>query len=240
MREITNKIRGFMIECRSSKQAAEVLITPPTAPTNQPVKEDDMAKPYPTRRNQFREENPNWKGGRSITSHGYVLIRVGKDHPLADVRGYAYEHRLKAWEAGQDINGKHVHHEDEIKDSNAPSNLEALTVAEHRFRHRKLDSNRRMPNEANRVVECACGCGAKFDLYDTSGRPRQYVPGHNPPDSPTADALLSLLAGGVKSRRELIRLSGLGRHAVAVCLSKLKRQGRVMKIGHGEWRLKHG
>lgn len=34
--------------------------------------------------------------GRSIASNGYVLIWVGRDHPLADVRGYAYEHRLVA------------------------------------------------------------------------------------------------------------------------------------------------
>ena len=39
-----------------------------------------------------------WKGGRSIASNGYVLVRVGKRHHLADVRGYAYEHRLVAEE----------------------------------------------------------------------------------------------------------------------------------------------
>lgn len=37
-----------------------------------------------------------WKGGRSIASNGYVLVRVGKKHHLADVRGYAYEHRIVA------------------------------------------------------------------------------------------------------------------------------------------------
>ena len=40
--------------------------------------------------------HPNWKGGRVIDPRGYILVRVGKDHPLADVRGYAYEHRLFA------------------------------------------------------------------------------------------------------------------------------------------------
>lgn len=42
------------------------------------------------------EKNGLWKGGRSVASNGYVLIRVGVDHPLADVRGYAYEHRVVA------------------------------------------------------------------------------------------------------------------------------------------------
>lgn len=38
-------------------------------------------------------DNPNWKGGRTVTEHGYVLLKR-PDHPDADVRGYVYEHRL--------------------------------------------------------------------------------------------------------------------------------------------------
>ena len=41
-----------------------------------------------------REKNPNWRGGKVKTQHGYILIRVGVGHPLADCRGYAYEHRV--------------------------------------------------------------------------------------------------------------------------------------------------
>ena len=42
--------------------------------------------------------NPNWRGGRFVTSHGYVAVRVAPDHPHAwgahpRVR-YAYEHIL--------------------------------------------------------------------------------------------------------------------------------------------------
>lgn len=45
----------------------------------------------------FKGQPPtNWKGGRSIASNGYMLVRVGLSHHLADVRGYAYEHRLVA------------------------------------------------------------------------------------------------------------------------------------------------
>lgn len=40
--------------------------------------------------------NHMWRGGRSVASNGYMLVRVGVDHPLADVRGYAYEHRIGA------------------------------------------------------------------------------------------------------------------------------------------------
>ena len=38
---------------------------------------------------QYREKNSNWRGGRSLASNGYILLRVGIKHPLADVRGYA-------------------------------------------------------------------------------------------------------------------------------------------------------
>lgn len=199
-----------------------------------------MAKPYPTRRDLFRERNPNWKGGRSITSHGYVLIRVGVEHPLADVRGYAYEHRLKAWEAGQDVDGKQVHHEDENTQHNSIENLEPLTIAEHRARHRKSDSNLRLPGEPNRTAECACGCGTTFDFYDNEGRPRRYISGHNPPNSPTADKLLALIASGATRTAEIIRLSGLAKGAVKTCLSNLGRQGKIQHVGYGEWRLING
>jgi hypothetical protein len=43
--------------------------------------------------------NPNWRGGRSLASNGYVLIRVGVGPHLADVRGYAYgqERHESSW-----------------------------------------------------------------------------------------------------------------------------------------------
>lgn len=42
------------------------------------------------------KKNPNWKGGRTISSNGYVLVKVDPSHHLADQRGYAYEHRVNA------------------------------------------------------------------------------------------------------------------------------------------------
>lgn len=60
-----------------------------------------------------RERNGNWRGGRVVDPRGYVLIRVGVGHPLADVRGYAYEHRLIAAKNASVI-GKQVHHEDGV------------------------------------------------------------------------------------------------------------------------------
>ena len=84
------------------------------------------------------ERNPNWRGGRSVASNGYVLIRVDPDHHLADVRGYAYEHRLNAEaKIGRRLrSGEQVHHIDRNKQNNDPSNLEVVDRPTHGVRHR--------------------------------------------------------------------------------------------------------
>ena len=76
----------------------------------------------------YKERNPNWRGGRLVASNGYVLIRVGVNHPLADVRGYAYEHRIVAQEKlGRPLlKGEIIHHIDRNKQNNHPDNLLVL------------------------------------------------------------------------------------------------------------------
>jgi hypothetical protein len=139
------------------------------------------------RRSAFAEKmkgagNPNWKGGRSVASNGYVLIKVGVDHPLADVRGYAYEHRLVASaQLGRPLRpGELAHHEDEDPLNNAPSNvIPVASRAEHALLHRKRDKGLRLPGQANDLVACECGCGVTFLRFDPQGRPRRFIPGHN-------------------------------------------------------------
>lgn len=130
---------------------------------------------------QARARNPNWKGGRSIASNGYVLIRVGTGHHLADVRGYAYEHRMAAERklGRRLLAGEQVHHIDENRQNNDPSNLEVVTIAEHRVHHRTIGVRRRMPGESNPTIACECGCGGEFAKFDACGRPRRFITGHN-------------------------------------------------------------
>lgn len=131
---------------------------------------------------RFRELCNSWKGGRSIASNGYVLIRVGVVHHLADVRGYAYEHRIVAEQKiGRRLKkGEQVHHIDGDKQNNDPANLEVETsIAHHRLHHRTSGKELRMPDEANVTLLCSCGCGSPIEKFDRWGRPRKYVTGHN-------------------------------------------------------------
>lgn len=72
-----------------------------------------------------------------LSSHGYVLIRVGPDHPLAMGHGYAYLHELIWASSGRPMpkDGEVLHHRDEDKGHNALDNLEKLTDVEHGRRH---------------------------------------------------------------------------------------------------------
>ncbi len=136
----------------------------------------------PLRKGQLAHtKNPNWKGGRTVASNGYVLVKM-PGHPMADCRGYVYEHRLVASQilGRQLLPGEEVHHKDGNKQNNSPNNLEvAASHHHHQVNHRRSNFDLRMPAESNTLISCACGCGTCFPKYDGDGRPRRYVSGHN-------------------------------------------------------------
>lgn len=130
---------------------------------------------------QALDRNPNWKGGRSVASSGYVLVKR-PGHHAADCRGYVYEHRLVAEEKlGRQLQpGEQVHHVNGAKDDNRPENIEVHpSRLSHGERHRRVRLDRRRDGEANPVIACACGCGETFQKFDRGGRPRRFVSGHN-------------------------------------------------------------
>ncbi|CAP41286.1 HNH endonuclease signature motif containing protein [Bordetella petrii] len=90
--------------------------------------------------------NPNWKGGRGRSSHGYVVVRVNGTRQ--------YEHILIAQSAlGRPLRNygrgnpktEVVHHVDGDKTNNAPSNLLICTHEYHTALHHRLEQSAAWP-----------------------------------------------------------------------------------------------
>jgi hypothetical protein len=81
--------------------------------------------------------HPRWKGGQTVSSHGYLKLHVGKGHHLADPNGYAYEHQIIAESViGRPLGlDEVVHHRNGKKTDNRPANLEVLSRCDHAKEH---------------------------------------------------------------------------------------------------------
>jgi len=86
-------------------------------------------------KNQCGSLNLNWKGGR-IKKDGYVMVHA-PEHLNANERGYVYEHRFvmsglinRALYPDED-----VHHIDENRSNNDPSNLMLIRHCDHMILH---------------------------------------------------------------------------------------------------------
>lgn len=184
--------------------------------------------------------NGNWKGGKTVSSHGYVLVRVGVDHHLAHITGYAYEHRVKAEKKiGRRLqSGEIVHHKDGNKQNNSLDNLEVLGgIAEHFYEHRSDKSKERLrkPGETNPTIQCACGCGRRLKRFDTSNRPRVYISGHNPMKSPAQDAVLEAIGAESVNAKTIAGRCRKARTIISATLTKLKKKGLVRQVSRGIW-----
>ena len=78
-----------------------------------------------------------WKPGGQVASNGYVKVRVGKGHPLADPNGYAYEHLVVWCSAGNERPSKGwvIHHLNHDKTDNRIENLQAMPRGRHNAEH---------------------------------------------------------------------------------------------------------
>ena len=84
--------------------------------------------------NRPRSSNhPRWNDGRIIDERGYVMLRVGIGHPLANSKGYAYEHRAVWCSAGRrkPRSGEVVHHINGDRSDNRLENLAILQAGDH-------------------------------------------------------------------------------------------------------------
>ena len=82
---------------------------------------------------QKREGNRNWKGGRTISDHGYSLLRM-PEHPRAKANGYVPEQRIIMEKyIGRFLSmDEVVHHIDGNKLNNDLSNLKLMKDSEHK------------------------------------------------------------------------------------------------------------
>ena len=86
-----------------------------------------------------RDRHWNWNAqGRAIDKLGFVRVRVGKDHPLAQhPSGWAYEHLL-VWRASgrpRPRANEVIHHRNGDKTDNRLANLQKMSRAAHLRHH---------------------------------------------------------------------------------------------------------
>lgn len=112
-------------------------------------------------RGMLRESAPNWKGGRSVASSGYVTI-YAPDHPRSDVSGVVYEHVLIAERAlRRPLARKHpVHHVDENKANNENGNL---VLCENNAYHRLLHQRQRALYACGDANALRCHLCGRYD-----------------------------------------------------------------------------
>lgn len=83
-----------------------------------------------------------WSGGRCISSHGYVKVRI-PGHSHADPNGYVYGHLLAWLEAGNQppAHGEVIHHVNGDKQDNRIENLRIEKRCHHSVGHHRSVSD---------------------------------------------------------------------------------------------------
>lgn len=100
-------------------------------------------------------DHPRWNDSQILSSDGYVKVRVGKSHPLADPNGYAYEHLVIWISSGRrsPTPNEVLHHRNEIKTDNRLENLEIISRSRHNAHH----LTERTRDEKGRFLKRAAG-----------------------------------------------------------------------------------
>lgn len=94
-----------------------------------------------------------WNNGRMIDQGGYVKVRVGRSHPLADSNGYMHEHLLVWVLSGNPppAPDELIHHKDENKEHNKINNFDLKQRSRHNAEHNAKRFGRRIITEKDVV-----------------------------------------------------------------------------------------
>jgi hypothetical protein len=93
-------------------------------------------------------DSGHWKGGRSLTTQGYVNVTNHYEHPRA-YKGRLLEHILIYEQHNHCclLRWANIHHKNGIKIDNRPENLEAMMIGQHTRMHAStIPSNRSCNN----------------------------------------------------------------------------------------------
>jgi hypothetical protein len=104
-----------------------------------------------------------WKPGGKLAANGYVRVRLGRGHPLADPNGYGYEHLVVWVSAGNPRPGRDeiLHHVNGDKTDNRIGNLALMKRGRHNAHH-LAEHPRRCP-DTGRLLPAA---GAMLDARE--------------------------------------------------------------------------
>jgi len=130
-------------------EVSEILKTTPRI-VMRVLKNNNITTRKAVKRNQKGDKNNFWKGGKTISDKGYVLVK-NEEHPRAkECGGYVYEHILimenfLGRQLKYEKNNKYsevVHHINGNKKDNRIENLQTMTKETHTKLHKeKRESN---------------------------------------------------------------------------------------------------
>lgn len=114
------------------------------------------------RQSKKGDQSPNWKGGRQLSSHGYVVVWTpeGRQYEHIVVAENAIGRKLKYISAGHPDN-EVVHHINGDKLNNGNNNLLVCTHSYHTELHHRLELSSEWPEfvkitrNDKRAIECA-------------------------------------------------------------------------------------
>lgn len=149
------------------------------------------------------KEHYRWNDKPMVSSHGYIKVRVGREHPLADPNGYAYEHLLVWVQAGNPRPGKNMvlHHKNHDKKDNRIENLQIASRTEHAAEHQPMLSDEDIRQIRTAYDQGALGTSLAEEYGIPTGSVYKIIKGER-----RADAGGPIATGNLRKAKELKRV----------------------------------